>query len=384
MDPTNNPTPTPTPNPTPRPASMPNANLGSSPSAASNPIPASRAPSEVMSGSSSGASPVASPVLSGSSAPGGGGSASKPVSPVAQPGGMPIQTPINPIVRPSGMGVTDPIMMPEKPREPDPIEQELKAPMKAAAPVPGSIGSAMNGPSALNVEAPAENPFANRGTNKTPSVAFTDPAAAASGVTSQPIGSSPKSAKKKTSKTTLIALIAVAAVVVIVLVIVLVMQLTGGGSTASNELDEEIAVVNTGDEAKDEVEIEDEVESEGDDVSEPVSGLEGTSLVICASEQANNEGAFNTQTITLTIEDGKMVSVDRETSVENEEGLATSKEVEETSLDNVIGGIGVLNTAEEQYMTDNDEVLASLDGLSARMESVLNAKGGAVYVCETA
>ena len=83
---------------------------------------------------------------------------SAPVNPIIQPSGSsepvpgqasanPIQPLSNPIVRPSGLGATDPLLMPEKPQAPDPVEEELKAPMKAAAPVPGSIGSAVSGPS---------------------------------------------------------------------------------------------------------------------------------------------------------------------------------------------------------------------------------------------
>ena len=44
------------------------------------------------------------------------------------------------------VGATDPITMPNPPKAPDPIEEELKAPMTAAAPVPGSIGSAISMP----------------------------------------------------------------------------------------------------------------------------------------------------------------------------------------------------------------------------------------------
>ena len=44
------------------------------------------------------------------------------------------------------LGATDPITMPAPPKAPDPIEEELKAPFKAAGPVPGSIGSAVSMP----------------------------------------------------------------------------------------------------------------------------------------------------------------------------------------------------------------------------------------------
>ena len=110
--------------------------------------------------------------------------------------------------------------MPEKPAAPDPVEEELKAPMKAAEPVPGSIGSAVSGPAGEAAAAePGSNPFANQATASTPSVSFNDPAAQAAPAA--------KPAKKKTSKSTLIALIVVAAMVVIALAAVLIMQLMG-------------------------------------------------------------------------------------------------------------------------------------------------------------
>ena len=113
------------------------------------------------------------------------------------------------------VGATDPITMPAPPKAPDPVEEELKAPFKAAEPVPGSIGSAISVPEGA---APAADP------GRTPSVAFNDPAAS-----DQPTNTSaPAPAKKKTSKSTLIALVAVAGLIVVVLVVVLVMQLGSG------------------------------------------------------------------------------------------------------------------------------------------------------------
>ena len=105
--------------------------------------------------------------------------------------------------------------MPAPPKAPDPVEEELKAPFKAAEPVPGSIGSAISVPEGA---APVADP------GRTPSVAFNDPAAS-----DQPTNTSaPAPAKKKTSKSTLIALVAVAGLIVVVLVVVLVMQLGSG------------------------------------------------------------------------------------------------------------------------------------------------------------
>lgn len=214
MDPMNSPTPTPTPTPAPD-APAPVAPDPMSAGGFDNPAPvAPVAPAAPV-------TPVApvSPDLaaSGLETP---NPVTPPVNPVVRPTGAPVQPPVNPVVRPTGLGVTDPIMMPEKPAAPDPVEEELKAPMKAAGPVPGSIGSAISGPASVpGVAADSSNdPFAGQPTNPTPSVAFNDPAV-------QPAPAQP--AKKKTSKSTLIALIIVVVMVVIALAGVLVMQLMG-------------------------------------------------------------------------------------------------------------------------------------------------------------
>lgn len=236
MDPTNNPIPTPTPTPAlaPEPPVPPAApgplstdSFDTPVAPATDPVtsvtpvapvapvapeaPAARVTPE----------PAPAPVVSNPTA--------VPVNPVAQPSGAPVQPPVNPVVQPSGIGVTDPIMMPEQPEAPDPVEEELKAPMKAAGPVPGSIGSAVSGPASASdatVE-PADNPFASGAANSTPSVPFNDPA------TQPENGAQPDaSAKaKKTNKTTLIALIIVAAMVVIALAAVLIFSMIGGDNS---------------------------------------------------------------------------------------------------------------------------------------------------------
>lgn len=160
-----------------------------------------------------------------------------PVAPVVNPTGaapeaptmpaMPAMpetpaTPVAPVFQPSGanpmLGATDPITMPNPPKAPDPIEEELKAPMKAAGPVPGSIGSAISMPS----EQPAA-PEAVAQMGQVPNVAFNDPAAAQG----QPAQAAPvKAAKKnpfgKLDKKSLIMLCAIAGIVVIALVVVLI------------------------------------------------------------------------------------------------------------------------------------------------------------------
>ena len=134
------------------------------------------------------------------------------------PGSVPTMTaisePVSPVYQPNNnrVGSTDPIMMPEPAQGPDPIEEELRAPMQAADPVPGSIGSAVSG-------APSSN---------TPNVAFNDPTMQTdmTAPTQQPTTAP---TKKKTSRATLILLIVIASIIVVALAVILVMQLTGNG-----------------------------------------------------------------------------------------------------------------------------------------------------------
>jgi flagellar basal body-associated protein FliL len=135
-----------------------------------------------------------------------------PVQPVAPE--VVINPAVNPVYQPTNNGVkaTDPIMMPEPAPAPDPIEEELKAPMKAAAPVPGSIGSAVSG---------------------TPNVAFNDPATMPDvNPMTQQMG---VPAKAKSSKTTLIVLIIVALLIVVALGVVLFLQLNPGNGSSSGD-----------------------------------------------------------------------------------------------------------------------------------------------------
>ena len=148
----------------------------------------------------------------------------EPATPAMQEPATPampeIPTPVTPVFQPGNpmVGATDPITMPNPPKEPDPIEEELKAPMKAAGPVPGSIGSAISMPS--EQAAGRSAPAAQMG--PVPNVSFNDPA-----MQQQPMpqGAPMKPAKKKMDKKTLILLCALAGVVVVALAIVLVMQI---------------------------------------------------------------------------------------------------------------------------------------------------------------
>ena len=196
MDPTT--TPTPTPNPAPAPAPEP----------AATPVPPVAPAAPVP--------PVApaTPVT--------------PVPPVAGQMSMAEafqQAPAVPGQAPgfggNGLGATDPITMPAPPKAPDPVEEELNAPFKPTAPVPGSIGSAISMPAGEGGEVPMGEP------GHTPSVSFTDPALTngSSNPSSAPVPG------KKDDKKKLIMLAAVAGVIVIVLAVVLVMQLLPQGNS---------------------------------------------------------------------------------------------------------------------------------------------------------
>lgn len=204
MDPINSPTPNPNPEtPTPEPA-------GPAPAAPVPPAPGPAAPT----------TPDLPEVPEGIEAAAAAELAGTPAS-------EPAATPADPTFGPSEPSAIDPIMAPEPPKAPDPVEEELKAPMKAADPVPGSIGSSVSGPSGVSAEMPAENPFATtqaQPSAQTPNVSFSDPAAP----------SAPPLKGQKINKKTLIILIAIAAVVIIGLVVVLIISMnSGSGSTNS-------------------------------------------------------------------------------------------------------------------------------------------------------
>ncbi|MBQ6410287.1 hypothetical protein IJI18_03525 [Candidatus Saccharibacteria bacterium] len=123
--------------------------------------------------------------------------------------------------QPAGQtGVLDdmtPIAVPEGPKPVDPVEEELKAPLKPAEPVPGSIGSAVSGPQDAN--APQNVAFNDPANN--PMTANTAPQAKKNSIFDK------LTAKTKMNKKTLIMLAVVAGIVVVLLVVVLVMVATG-------------------------------------------------------------------------------------------------------------------------------------------------------------
>ncbi len=241
MDPTQNPIANPNPNPAPAPA--PGADpVVSGASAMPNFAPASAAPASAAPAAPAASSPAPNPAA-GSVNPMGAPTAADAQAATAAAGANPVIQPgggaVNP-VQTEGLLATDPIMKPEPAPGPDPVQQELEAPMKAAAPVPGSIGSSISGDGSQTA-APAgkkqafNNPFKKK---ETPSVAFNDPAMQNNDPNAQgaaPAGNMP--IKPKNNKTTLIVLIAVAAIVIIVLIVILIATATGGfGGSDSNRI----------------------------------------------------------------------------------------------------------------------------------------------------
>ena len=228
MDPINNPTPTPNPVQAPVPnGPVPPVPDSSSVEPAIPPV-APVAPATPSATPVSPVPPVAPVDLSSPLT-----SATEPVAPVTppvapvSPAPAPItinpgQSAVNPAINsmfvPGNgglVGETDPITMPTPPKAPDPVEEELKAPFKAAGPVPGSIGSAISMP------ADAAMPTSDPG--RVQSVSFNDPAMTNNSNPVMPVAN-----KKAVSKSTLITLAAVMGVVVVGLAIYLIMTLLQG------------------------------------------------------------------------------------------------------------------------------------------------------------
>lgn len=219
MDPANN---NPTPNEAPA-APAPEAAPAPAPEAAPAPV-APAAPAVNPDIANAVVNPPVNPVVA-PTAPAAPGAA--PVPPAAPAPGAPATMSMNQMFQPqpgAQAGVIDEttaISVPEGPKPVDPVEEELKAPLKAAAPAPGSIGSAVSGPADANTPA---------------NVAFNDPAAQG-GENPMTANAAPQvkknsllnklMAKTKMSKNTLILLAVVAGLIVVLLIGVLVMVATG-------------------------------------------------------------------------------------------------------------------------------------------------------------
>ncbi len=341
----NNPTPTPIPDsgatPVPEPPATPVSELGAAPAAPESPAtPAPEspvAPVDVPMSTPEPVNPVVSPDVVGT-----------PVNPVFQPGG------------PDGLSATDPIMQPEAPKAPDPVEEELKAPMKAAGPVPGSIGSAVSGPQSESEAAlPSDNPFANSSPS-TPSVSFNDPAAEQGGV------GVPK-AKKPVNKTTLIVLCVVAGMIVIALVAILVMQLmssqpsgNSSGGTGNN------TVVIENEEEEEEPEEEEEIDS-------TVSIASGT--MVCtktiAGTEASAAGGATSGTTTVTVEfsDGMLTTISSSKTVS---GTETPEQHQAVASELTLETASTFNLS---ATNESGELDLSIDAVKANYEDL-------DFVCE--
>ncbi len=220
-----------------------------------------------------------------------------------------VPVPVHPVINPTkssdigvgtlgadGVSATDPILRSETTSASDSVEAELDAPMKAAAPVPGSIGSAISGPANLDNNQTSQNvdDVVAREEALINSVAFNDPADQVEQK------DKPNSKPKKTNRVTLIALIVVAFMVVIALVAVLVLPLFG---TPSNN-----AQTNTS---------EDSSIEESDDSSDAANGADSgvtseTTSVVCSVEGivgAEEQGIEST-TIVYKIVDNKLTGAE--------------------------------------------------------------------------
>ena len=314
---------------------------------------------------------------------------SAPVNPIIQPSGSsepvpgqasanPIQPLSNPIVRPSGLGATDPLLMPEKPQAPDPVEEELKAPMKAAAPVPGSIGSAVSGPSdgVTNAEeTPVKDTFSTGDSKPTPSVSFNDPAMQPDPNATNTASTTP--AKKKNDKLILMILIAIAAVIVVALAIILIVQLSKGGGNAnnntnnSNNNNSQIAVDDND---------EDDVEGE-EDIPEEIQPVETvyTSSVVCSSS-TNDASGNASERITFGLVDDSLVEAKVERNAVDENGSSVGNSAEIITIEKYFEG----NQSISELIDSDGKLLVAESELGSRLQAILNSDGTANYSCQSA
>ena len=370
MDPTNN-------NPTPSP--LPGTDLGSdqpNPTTNTSPVvggpnlqPISQNPL-VSPSESQPVSPVAATPVSPTSStipmsPSAPVSPVSPIPPVPQESPSspvpPMATPVNPIINPgvslpqNGVGATDAILRPEPVAPPDPVEEELKAPMRAAAPAPGSIGSAISGPA----------DEIGGVTNKTPSISFNDPATQpdANSVSIPLMG---KGAKKPNNKT-LIALIVVAALVVLGLGVVLAMQFMtsqpapSGGSQSNNSIVEpDNNSSNTPGPAD---------SSKNSDSSEASNSTTDVNKVLTCTETASSESSeaspstSSVTTITANFKDEKLVDITSEAKATTE-----TSDSESSAKTVTVADITTANAAEYNLPVKEGIVDFTLEGIRSNYE----------------
>ena len=376
MDPINNPTPTPNPAPGVVPNSGPEPTVGAGP----NPVqptgnvtvnpPAPTAPVQPAG--------LGTPVQSGGSS---NNTINRPAP--AQPVAPVPPAPVNPVFKPTGVGVaaTDPIMMPEQPKAPDPIEEELKAPMKAAAPAPGSIGSAVSGPAeVLNAQPANPEPIASSfGAPQTPNVSFTDPASQPDVSTNQPAMTQP--VKKQSSKKSLIALIIVALMVIVALGAVFALQLvdfggsgtgsgSGSGSSSSSNSNSNSSSNSTVNPNNNDVKEDygggvDDLpnnnsstnngsSSSSSDSNSNSSSTNGTT-VLCTASYTQTDGKTVNHKNTYVIQNNKLTSVISEKKISDSTGNSTAEKEEldistiSSSLGNTVGTDGALSVTVAEF-----------------------------------
>lgn len=133
-------------------------------------------------------------------------------------------------VMPNGIAATEPLTEPDPLPEPDPIEEALKAPIKAAEPVPGSIGSAVSVP--FGQEAPVGTSVAptqmnNIAFNSNPSTSFS----------SDPMGgAAPQKAKNGLADNKkLLMIIGIGAIAIIIVIVIIIMILGSGNKNSNNQ-----------------------------------------------------------------------------------------------------------------------------------------------------
>ncbi len=373
MDPTNN-------NPTPSP--LPGTGLGSNqPNPTTNTSPVAGGPNlqpisqnPLVSPSESqpvppvAAAPVSPATPASSTTPMGPSAPVSPASPIPPvPQGSPsspvppIATPVNPIINPgvslpqNGVGATDAILRPEPVAPPDPVEEELKAPMRAAAPAPGSIGSAVSGPADEIGSA----------TNRTPSVSFNDPATQPdANSVSTPLMS--KGAKKSNNKT-LIALIVVAALVVLGLGVVLAMQFMTGQPAPSSGSQSNNSVVEPDNNSSNTPGPADS--SKNSDSSEASNSTTSVNKVLTCTKTASSESSeaspstSSVTTITANFKDGKLVDITSEAKA-----TTVTSDSESSAKTVTVADITTANAAEYNLPVKEGIVDFTLEGIRSNYE----------------
>lgn len=344
--------------------------------------------------STSGTTPVPGPVQPTTNVPPASSGEPTPPSTPVQPTVNPIvnptgAVPVNPVFQPSslnGVSAMDPIMRPEPAPAPDPVEEELKAPMKAAGPVPGSIGSAVSGPElAEETEVDMESVFvANNAQpsmqqNNTPSVSFNDPA-------TQPDvnpATEPSKPVKKNSKTTLTILIVVAIMVVIALAAVLIFELMGnngiGQSNASDNSSTQSS--NSGDGGNGESPVTPTPEPK----PEPTPVISDTETIVCTATQetlekySDDNGIAKSLTMTLNFKDNKITEILVDATAVTSDGIESTKTTTYTAAQLfALSGVSQAELEEEGIEFYDD---GSVSLSRAQLMSALNELDG--YVCSS-